>query len=336
MWASLPLLPLTVAAVAGLSACGSGQDAPRVDAAARVVELPGAAREIDFDDIVYSGRLKRLLVPAGRSGLYLVEPDSGDAKQLGRLPNADSADEGRGLVFVLRRDERVIDVVNPTSGRVVSSVTTAASGDYVRYVASTGELWVTQPDASPPGIEIFTLPDGATPKPRRAAFIAVPGGTEGIAVSSRRRIVYTHAGVDLVAIDVPSRTVTRRWSTGCDGTHGFPRVDERDGLLLASCADDGEVALLDVDNGRQLARYVSGGGEALTAYSSSADHFYVRGDPGTKLATLTASKDGLALVDEVEVPDVGHCLTADGVGHYWTCDAEDGRVLRFNDPEATT
>jgi hypothetical protein len=29
---------------------------------------------------------------------------------------------------------------------------------------------------------------------------------------------------------------------------------------------------------------------------------------------------------------VSVCLTADDAGHYWTCDADHGRVLRFDDP----
>jgi hypothetical protein len=145
-------------------------------------------------------------------------------------------------------------------------------------------------------------------------------------------MAYTRAGNDIAAVDISSRRVSARWPTGCNGTHGFPRVDEREKLLLASCADKGEVVLLDLDDGRRLDHYAVGGAEALPGYSSTTDHFYARADPGTRLATLSASRHRLRLVDEVDVPEVGHCLTADGVGHYWTCDANDGRVLRFDDP----
>jgi hypothetical protein len=50
---------------------------------------------------------------------------------------------------------------------------------------------------------------------------------------------YTHAGRDLV-VNRKSRTVTERWETDCTDTHGFPRVDDQDGVVLARCADDGE------------------------------------------------------------------------------------------------
>jgi hypothetical protein len=44
--------------------------------------------------------------------------------------------------------------------------------DYVRYISTTGELWVTEPEASPSGIEIFALDEGAAPPGlRQVAFI---------------------------------------------------------------------------------------------------------------------------------------------------------------------
>src|SRR5215207_9736698 len=121
-------------ALVGPSACGSGEGSSSVDPAASVVALPGAMREVDFDDIGYSERLGRVLVPARRSGLYLVDPASGEAERVGHVRSADSADEGDGLVFVLDRDSGVLNVLDPALGRVVSSVGTAGAGDYVRYV----------------------------------------------------------------------------------------------------------------------------------------------------------------------------------------------------------
>jgi streptogramin lyase len=169
--------------------------------------------------------------------------------------------------------------------------------------------------------------------PRRAGFIAVPDGPEGLTVAkvAGRTTVFTHAGSDLVAIDARSQEM-QRWPTGCDGTHGFPRVDERNGLVLASCADDGRVALLDTRTGDRLDDYDVGGGEALPAWSRRTGHFYVRSDPGTRLATIDPSQDGLTPIRDVEVPSVGHCLGTDNQGHYWTCDATRGQLLRFDDP----
>ncbi len=322
--------PLVVALILVLAGCGSGTDDTELPAEARVVELPGAAGQIDFDDLVYSPRLQRVLVPARDSGLYLIDPDTATASRVPGTASVASADEGRGTLFLADRSASTLTAVNPADGAVLSSAPTSAPPDYIRYIDATGELWVTEPDAA--SIEIFALTDEATPAPRPVGFIAVPDGPEGFTTSPTRNTAYTHAGSELVAIDLITRAVTARWATGCDGTHGFPRIDDDLGVALASCAEDGAVSLLDLDDGRQLGHYEVGGGEALPAHAEQTGHFYVRADPGTTIATLQPDQNGLTLVREVTVPEVGHCLTTDDRGHFWTCDAEHGRVVRFDDP----
>jgi hypothetical protein len=323
---------LLIAVLLVLAGCSTRQDNPNPPPGSRVVALPGAAGSIDFDDIVYSPQLQRVLVPARDSGLYLVDPDSATATRVPTPGSAASADEGRGLLFLADRSARKINVLNPGDGHVRASVPTAAAPDYVRYVDTTGELWVTEPGASPPGIEIFAFSNGPAPNPQPVGSIPVPNGPEGFAFSAKRRTAYTHTGDDLVAIDVTTRTISAKWPTGCQGTHGFPRVDDNLGVVLASCAADGAVSLLDLNSGRQLGRYQVGGGAALPAWSDRTGHFYVRSDPGTAIAALQPAVNGLTQVGQVTVPKAGHCLTADDRGHYWTCDADHGRVLRFDDP----
>jgi hypothetical protein len=72
--------------------------------------------------------------------------------------------------------------------------------------------------------------------------------------------------------------------------------------------------------------------ESLPAYSASTGHFYPRSDPGTTLATLALDGGRLSVVREVTVPAKRHCLIADEMGHYWTCNPNAGRTLRFDDP----
>ena len=306
-----------------MSGCGSGTEP---DPSARVVELPGAGEDIDFDDVVYSAEMGSVLVPARADGLYLVDPDGGQAVGVPSEGSVDSVDAGEGVLFVLDRAGERIQVLD-SDGQVLSSVSTSGGADYVRYVAAAGELWVSSGE----GIEVFAVGEALEDAPRRVGFAPVPGGAEGLTVASDGARVYTHAGDEVAVIDVEARAVVARWASGCEGTHGFPRADERDGLLLASCAEGGKVTLLDVTDGRLIDEYEVGGGESLPAYSSGADQFYVRSDPGTRIVTLEASAQGLEAVDEVQVPEVGHCLGADDEGRYWTCDAEAGQVLVFAD-----
>ncbi|MCA1681374.1 MAG: hypothetical protein LC777_21720, partial [Actinobacteria bacterium] len=83
--------------------------------------------------------------------------------------------------------------------------------------------------------------------PTAKTFIAMPpgaGGPEGIEISTRRQRAYVHLQHGQVAaIDLDRRAITDIWPMGCATTHGFPRVDEPRGLLLAGCGSDGEVVL---------------------------------------------------------------------------------------------
>jgi DNA-binding beta-propeller fold protein YncE len=308
--------------VAGCSSAG------QVDASAQVVNLPGAADEIGFDDVAYSAESHRILVPARESGVYFVDPSSGEAAHLDYAGSADSVDTDGELLFVLDRASQQIHVVDPNDGQTLSSASTSFRPDYVRFVEATGELWVSEPAAE--RIEIFVVEDGGA-GPHRVGSVDVPQGPEGLTLTTAGDTAYAHAGSDVVAISTEEREVTSRWPTGCEETHGFPRVDESDDLLLASCASDGKVTLLDANDGRLLGEYQVGGGESLPAYSSDSNHFYVRSDPGTKIAILQASRSGLTLVGEVKVPEAGHCMGADDVGRYWTCDEDSGRLLLFED-----
>ena len=77
---TIVLACLIALTLVGLVGGGSDSGDLRLDPAARAVALPGAMRQIDFDDIVYSDRLRRVLVPARRSGLYLVDTGSRRAR----------------------------------------------------------------------------------------------------------------------------------------------------------------------------------------------------------------------------------------------------------------
>jgi outer membrane protein assembly factor BamB len=324
----LSSLPARVAVLVMLAAaCGSGSDEPeaRPD---MVVELPGAERPSDFDDLTYAPRLGRVLVPALDAGLYLIEPNTGEVTRFDNVGAVHSATEGDGTLLVADRDTSTIAAVDPASGRTIATAETRATPDYVRYVAATDEVWVTEPGEH--GIEIFELTTGDAPTLRSAGFVTVPAGPEGLTTDDERR-AYTHTSDGNVAvIDVDRREVVDRWRTGCDKIHGIPAVDDERGVLLAGCGDDGEGVLVDVDDdGKRLDTHAVGGGEALMAHGTDG-HFYLRGDPGSTIATLVVTDDdALEVIAKASAPDDGHCLLADTLGHYWTCDEDAAAILRY-------
>jgi hypothetical protein len=265
------------------------------------IALPDGTGGIGFDDLRYDATLNRLLVPAGRTGkLDLVDPQtlvvtsiSGFSAQQrfggGSDEGTTSVDAGRGLLFAIDRTAMRLDVVDPSAGSITASAHLASSPDYVRYIAATSEVWVTEPDREQ--IEVFTLPDGKAPVPTHAAAIAVQGGPESLVIDAQRRRAYTHLwNGATVAIDLTSRTIVAQWRNGCDGSRGIA-LDERRGFLFAGCAE-GKAIVLDVDHdGRQLASLGVGTGVDVIDYNGTLAHLYLPGASAT-MAIVGVSRSG--------------------------------------------
>jgi len=313
------------------------------------VDLPGGSVGIGLDDLRFSTKLDRIVSPAGRTGaIDLVDPDTLEVTSIpgfsafdtwngSDLQGVESADEGGGLVFGNDRTAQKLGIVDPSVEKLVASVQLdATEPDYVRYVASTSEVWITQPGKG--RIDVLSVPASGDPTPLQAAYIPVPAGPEGLAIDNTRKRAYTHASGGIAVIDLVGRTVLGTWPTGCSSEHGIPQIDEARGLLFAGCSA-AEVVVLDLDNGgAELDRYPLGsGGATILAYSPSLRHFYLRGDGGVKVATLGVGPSGkLSLLGTVDAMPAGHCMTADDRGRFWVCDWKSGRLLRFVDPYPAT
>jgi len=194
-----------IAILATLAACSldpSPATQPHARAAMESVTLPGGEGGVGLDDLRYARALQRVLVPAGRTGrLDLVDPVTGTVESIhgfaeaaagrsGHGEGTTSADEGAGLVFAIDRTRLSLDVIDPGTRTIVASAPLAGGPDYVRFVASARELWVTEPDAEQ--IEVFRLPEGAAPMPERSGLVPVVGGPESLVIDDRRARAYSH------------------------------------------------------------------------------------------------------------------------------------------------
>jgi YVTN family beta-propeller protein len=131
-----------------LTACAASPTGQRV-------ALPSGEVGIGFDDLRYSPTLHRVLVPGGRTGtLDLVDPDTLAVTSISGFGTvADysgshddgptSVDEGNGVLYVTDRTTGKLGVVDPAAGRVIASVALGAGPDYIRFVKTTNELWVS-------------------------------------------------------------------------------------------------------------------------------------------------------------------------------------------------
>ncbi len=322
-----------------LAACGNhlpseGDCSVNGDGTTPTAEAVMLGPRASFDDLTYSASLGRVMAaPEGVGSVYLVDPESLEVTAIDNLPSGvASLDEGRGFVFIADRGGDAILVVDPSDGRTLSTFALDANPDYVRFCASTGELWVTEPGRDRIAV-LAIAEDGAL---SQAAFIDTPGGPEGLGFDNVKRRAFVHASGDIAAIDIDQRKVIATWPTGCGGSHGIPKVDEQRGLVFAGCRANGGGAVLDTDDGSLIAGYEAGGGAAILGYSPSLGHFYLRGDPGEDVDVLGVCETGVSLLGTAKVSSLGHGMTSDDRGNAWVCDATTGGLFRVTDPYPAT
>ena len=314
-------------------------------AATTPVPVPGGEGGIGFDDLVFSSRLHRLIVPGGRTGnLDLLDPAtreftaiSGFSKESkfggGHGEGTTSADEGRGLLFASDRSKRLLVVVDPAKRAVVASAKLDAVPDYVRFVPPTDEIWATEPGAEQ--IEVFSLPKEAAPALTRVGVVHVAGGPESLVIDAGRDRAYTHLWkAATVAIDLHTHSVAGQWKNGCEGSRGIA-VDEERALLFAGCRE-GKATAMDLRRGGVVvSTEPTGKGVDVIAYSPQLHHLYVAGADSATMTVIAVSAGGkLSAVATVPTAKGAHCVAADDQGGAWVCDPDRGRLLVYQDAQA--
>ncbi len=307
-----------------------------------LISVPGAEGGTGFDDLNFSSNLHKVLVPGGRTGkLYLIDSRTKAVSIIngfstennypgGHGQSITSADEGRGLIFTSDRDTLRINVVDLQANAVVASALLDSGPDYVRFIDSTSEVWVTEPASE--RIEIFTF--SAKPKPilSRNGFIDVPGGPESLIVDHTRQYAYTHLWEgQTIAIDLHTHAIIRQWPNGCEGSRGIA-LDEKRGFLFAGCVE-GKAVVLDLDhNGQQLGNLSTGSGVDVIGYNSTLSHLYLAGANSATLSVIGVSDAGkLSLLGTGSAVKGAHCVTGDDQGNIWVCDPQHGSLLMYKD-----
>jgi len=323
-----------------LTACASSHTGQQV-------ALPSGEAGIGFDDLRYSSTLHRVLVPGGRTGtLDLVDPDtlavtsiSGFGTVAGYSGGHDdgptSVDEGNGVLYVTDRTTGKLSVFDPAAGRVIASVALGAGPDYIRFVKTTNELWVTEPGAAQ--VEIFAIGPDQTVAPAHAATVAVSNGPESMVIDDTRGLAYTHRWqATTVAIDLRGRAIVAEWQNGCAASRGIA-LEQARGFLFASCSE-GTTSVLDVANGgRMLSTMARGSGFDVICYAPQTGHLYLAGSSCGCLVTLGVSTQGtLSFLGRVNASGSTHCAVADDAGHAWWCDQDRGSVWRVTDGSPAT
>ena len=304
------------------------------------VAIARDGKGIGFDDLRFSPSLHRVLVPAGRTGeIVLIDPANHHTTPIAGLSaeksyggghgeGTTSVDEGGGSLYAIDRTARQVVIIDPSSRRVTARAALAGSPDYVRYVAATHELWVTEPDSE--RIEIFSI----SPL-KHVGQVAVRGGPESLVIDSAGGRAYTHlwSGTS-VAIDLHSRAIAAKWPNRCDGSRGIA-YDERSHFLFAGCAEGKAVVMDAAHDGAVLASVSAGSGVDIIDYDPVRRHLYL---PGARSATMTifsvAANGALTALATVPTARGAHCVTTDGHDAY-VCDPDGGRILVVRDSHLT-
>lgn len=303
------------------------------------IALPGGEGGIGFDDLRYSRKLGRVLVPGGRTGkLYLVDPATSAVTSIsgfstvqefagGHDDGITSVAEGGGLLFVTDRTSLELSLIDPGTKKVVTHVPLGASPDYVRWLESEHEVWVTEPDSE--RLEVYRLETGMSPRVVRIATIPVPEGPESLIFDLKRGRAYTHIAAATQAIDVHSHAVVATWKNGCEEASGIA-MDPQRGLLFVACRQ-GAVRVLDLATGKIVGGADLGAGIDIISYSSGLGHLYVPSSETQTLAVLGVSARG-ALTPLGTFPGTAdsHCVAA--AGKVYFCDPAHGRLLAVTDP----
>jgi hypothetical protein len=242
-----------------------------------------------------------------------------------------SVEEAKSRLWVTDRTTRTLVSVDPERRSIVRSTALAREPDYVRFVPSTRELWITEPDGDQ--IEIFGLGDDGAPL--ASGSISVKNGPESLVVDPLRGRAYTHRWErSTVAIDVKTRALVAEWPNGCEASRGIA-LDAAHGWLFAACRE-GAVSVLDVEHdGRILSTLRQGAGFDVMGYSEKLGHLYLAGGSCACWIIVGVGRGGkLSLLERGKAPASTHCATSDDSGHFWLCDPQGGRLLRFTDAHA--
>ncbi len=329
---SLPMLML-LAVFAACTGTEAGAAAP----------IPGGSTGIGFDDLRYSPTLHAVLAPGGRAGvLAMIDADTRAVTTVSGLTTSESydgshdvgatsVDEGRGLLFVTDRTTQELHVIDPKARTILSSLSLSASPDYVRYVAATNEVWISEPSGSQ--LEIISLGNDAAATPRFGAVIPVDNGPESLVIDQRAGRAYTHRWQSTTLVfDVRTRALVSEWPNGCAASRGLA-VDEARGFFFAGCSE-GTLSVLDAaHDGHVLSSIARGAGYDVIGYNPSLGHVYLAGTACRCLVVLGVSATGqLGLLGRFDAENGSHCAVADDRGHAWVCDPDGGQLWRIDDP----
>jgi len=311
------------------------------------ITLSGGGRALDLDDMVYFSELGRVVVPGAQDGnLDFLDPKT---RRIFAVPVAKPTrtDEG-GVVsaalagnYVFTADAAAgeIAIVGLRSKSVVGRIKMAGKADYLRHVASTDEIWVTQPRETG-RIEIFTIERGESVHLVQAYTIAIPGGPESLVIDDPHGVAYTNTfGDSTLMIGIKSRSVAEIWPNSCGeyermarGARGLA-FDADNHILYVACMQ-GKVVGLDAENHGKIVSSVGVDPSVdIIAFNPKTHHLFAPSTTKGVLFVFAANANGmLKQIAQYRTAQGSHCVVSNGADKVYVCDPEHGRLFEISDP----
>ncbi len=337
----------SAAAPSSTAASTSPSTAPTI--ASTPLPLPGSPTPTNFDDFQFDSASGKILIPSGQAGnLDVVDPATHAVTAIGGFstqpaPNGHhggitSASAGAGLWFTTDRSTRTLNVVDRARGKVVATAKLSGGPDYVRYVAPTSEVWVTEPHDGG-NVEIFKLQPGATPTLTRTGSFAVPDAPESLVIDATRGRVYTNdePKQKTEAYDIKTHALVATWANACTGEASGLVLDEARGFAVIGCGE-GAASVIDVaHDGKKLGYMKAVSKTDNIAFDASLSHVYVPGAESGTMAILGLSPAGdLSVLGLARAAHGSKCVVVDDRHTAYVCDPEHGQLLVVNDPFPAT
>jgi len=314
---------------------------PPVDAGAKPLLVPGGAGGVGFDDMRFSATLAQILVPAGRTGnVDLVDPSTEAITPIGGFSSAatytgdmtfgvTSADEGNDVIYATDRTAGTLSSIDPKRKVITATLTLAATPGYVRYVAPTNEVWVSEPGAKQIEIVALKAEDGGAGLSHSASISVA--GAESLEVDAETGLAFTNTANSTLAIDVTTRAVTGTWANGCTTAKGIA-VDPGQHWILVAC-NEGKLVVISTQTGSMLGAVKLGAGIDRIAYDSSRVRAYVPSPAEASLAVIVLNQKGVpTLAGSVQATSDARCAATPGGGQVYVCSPAKGEVDFLYDP----
>lgn len=316
---------------------GTAAQAPQA-----VIAIPGGSPGIGFDDIGYVAPLDRVTIPAAATGnLVLMNPTthaltvipgvSAPAPHAGpRREGTTSSTYADGYLFASDHDPAEVVTIDLATHAVVGRTRLDGGPDYVRYVARTHEIWVTEPDKHQ--IQVLRLTMAPKPMLVPETVIPVAGGPESLEIDNARDRAYSNLwGNKTVVMGLTTHAVLAEWPNTCVRSHGIA-IDEMRDQVFVGCSGGKVVTLAPAANGRVIGSAMAGAGVDIISYNQKLHHLYV---PGARAATLTifdvSDAGALRPIAVYRTAKGAHCVTNDAAGHVFVCDPAAGTILEMDD-----